>query len=85
MAKVLGSALAPVLLVFLGMFLSIAAYSRKPLLLKIASIGLIHIDPDHPGQTQRAILFSVGMLMIFVGLALLVLDRLHGLGLVGSG
>ncbi len=82
MAETLGSFLVSVLLLVLGIFLMIAAYSRKPLLLKLASLGTVHIDPDSPGRRQRAIVFSIGIAFCAVGLLLIVLEKLKALGLL---
>ena len=82
MVATLGSLLVPVLLIFVGIFLAIAAYSRNPVLLQIAALGTVKINPDSPGKTQRAIVFSVGIGLILVGVILVVLDRLHGMGLL---
>jgi hypothetical protein len=82
MVAALGSLLVPVLFIFVGVFLTIAAYSRNPVLLRIASVGTVKIDPDSPGKTQRAIVFSTGIGLILVGVVLVVLDRLHGMGLL---
>jgi len=80
MIAALGNLLVPVLLIFVGIFLTIAAYSRNPVLLKIASVGTVKIDPDSPGKIQRAIVFGIGIGLILVGVILVVLDRLHGMG-----
>ena len=60
----------------------IAAYSRKPLLLKIGVLGTMNIDPDWPGQRQRAIMFIVGVAFCAVGLLLIILEKLSALGLL---
>lgn len=77
-----GSATVELLLVLIGVFLAIAAYSRKPVLLKLATLGSLQIDPDHPGTAARRMLFIAGMIMIGVGVLLLFLERLHDLGLL---
>jgi divalent metal cation (Fe/Co/Zn/Cd) transporter len=82
MATTLGAFLVSVLLMVLGIFLMIAAYSRKPLLLKIGVLGTMNIDPDWPGQYQRAIMFSVGVAFCAIGLLLVVLEKLSALGLL---
>ena len=82
MANALGTFLVNVVLIVLGIFLMTAAYSRKPFLLKLASLGTIHIDPDSPGRRQRAILFSIGVAFSVVGLLLIVVEKLVGLGVL---
>jgi hypothetical protein len=72
--------LVSICLILLGIFLMIAAYSRKPLLLKLASLGMFRIDPDSPGRVPRLIMFSIGVGLTVVGLALVVIDKLHELG-----
>ena len=81
MAESLGSFLVTVVLMFIGVFLMIAAYSRKEVLLRIATLGTLRIDPDHPGTTPRAVMFGVGVTLVLVGLLLIVLEKLHALGL----
>ena len=82
MAASLGSFLVTVVLMFIGVFLMIAAYSRKEVLLKIATLGTLRIDPDHPGTTARAVMFGVGVTLVLVGLLLILLEKLHDLGIV---
>jgi purine-cytosine permease-like protein len=82
MAATLGAFLVSVLLMVLGIFLMIAAYSRKPLLLKIGVLGTMNIDPDWPGTRQRAIMFGVGVAFCAVGLLLVILEKLSALGLL---
>ena len=78
----LGSFLVTVVLMFIGVFLMIAAYSRKEVLLKIAVLGLLRIDPDKPGETTRAVMFGVGVTLVLVGVLLILLEKLHDLGIV---
>jgi hypothetical protein len=82
MAESLGSFLVTVVLMFIGVFLMIAAYSRKEVLLKIATLGTLRIDPDNPGTTARAVMFGVGVTLVLVGLVLILLEKLHDLGIV---
>jgi hypothetical protein len=82
MAAALGSLLVAILLIFLGMFLSIAAYSRKPILLRLVTIGFVRINPDSPGRVQRAVVFIAGMLLILVGVLLVVAERLKDMGFI---
>ena len=79
MAETLGSFLVTVVLIFIGVFLMIAAYSRKEVLLKIATLGTLRIDPDNPGTTPRAVMFGVGVTLVLVSLLLLVLEKIQGL------
>lgn len=76
----LGTFLITVVLMFLGVFLMITAYSRKPILLRIATLGTFKIHPDNPGATQRAVLFAVGVTLVLVGLILVVAEKLMALG-----
>jgi hypothetical protein len=71
-----GTFAVTIVLVLLGIFLMIAAYSRKPILLKIASLGTMEIDPDSPGRRQRGVMFSIGIVLIMVGLILIVIEKL---------
>lgn len=82
MTESLGSFLVTVILMFIGVFLMIAAYSRKEVLLKIATLGTLRIDPDNPGTTARAVMFGVGVTLVLVGLLLVLLEKLHDLGMV---
>jgi hypothetical protein len=77
MAEKLGPFLIEVLLLLLGIFLMLAAYSRKPLLLKLATLGTIHIDPDSPGRRQRAVVFGIGIALVLVAIAFIILDKVH--------
>lgn len=79
MAETLGSFLVLVVLIFIGVFLMIAAYSKKEILLKLATLGTFKIDPDHPGTTARAVMFGVGVTLVLVGLLLIILERVPGL------
>jgi hypothetical protein len=54
---------------------------RKPLLLKLAVLDMIKINPDSPGRRQRAIVFGVGFAFCLVGLLLIILEKLKQLGL----
>jgi hypothetical protein len=54
----------------------------KEVLLKIATLGTLRIDPDHPGTTARAVMFGVGVTLVLVGLLLILLEKLHDLGIV---
>lgn len=76
-----GTFAVSIVLVLLGIFLTIAAYSRKPILLKIASLGM-EIDPDTPGQRRRAVIFVIGILLILVGVVLIIIEKL---AIVGAG
>ncbi|QDO82381.1 hypothetical protein FM037_02910 [Shewanella psychropiezotolerans] len=78
----LGTFLVTVLLMFIGVFLMICAYSKKPILLKIATLGTFEINPDNPGKIQRAVVFSVGVTLVLVGLLLIVLEKLIELGII---
>lgn len=80
----LGTFFVTVLVMLIGVFLLVAAYSRKPILLKIATFWLMDIDPDNPGRRQRAIMFTIGAALITVSLGLIVLQKLVELGLIGS-
>ena len=82
MAKELGSFLVNIVLTFLGVFLMFAAYSRDPLLLKLVTLGQLNINPDNPGRKQRAVIFGIGVFLIFVGVLLIVLDKLKSLGII---
>ena len=82
MAESLGGFLVTIVLMFIGVFLMIAAYSRKEVLLKIATLGSLRIDPDNPGTTARAVMFGVGVTLVLVGLLLILLEKLHNLGIV---
>lgn len=75
---------ASLVLVFLGIFAMIAAYSREPLLLKIATLGTFKIDPDNPGTTARAVMFTLGACLIVFAVLLLVVERLADLGIMGA-
>jgi uncharacterized membrane protein YccC len=77
-----GPALAELAVLMIGVFLAIAAYSRKPVLLRIAGLGVVHIDPDNPGAESRRILFICGICLIAASALLLFLERLQGLGLI---
>jgi divalent metal cation (Fe/Co/Zn/Cd) transporter len=79
MAETLGSFLVTVVLIFIGVFLMIAAYSSKEVLLKIATLGTLKIDPDNPGKTPRAVMFGVGVTLVLVSLLLIVLEKLQSL------
>jgi hypothetical protein len=80
MAEGLGAFLINVVLMFIGIFLMVSAYSRNELLLKIVSLGTIKIDPDNPGKTQRAVVFGIGVTLVVVGLIFVILDKLRGYG-----
>jgi hypothetical protein len=80
----LGSSAVELILVLIGVFLAIAAYSRKPVMLRLATLGTFRIDPDHPGETARLVLFTVGVTVIVLGVLLLFVDRLSDLGLISS-
>lgn len=82
MAENLGTFLVTIILMFIGVFLVIAAYSRKEILLKIATLGTFRIDPDNPGRTQRAIVFGIGVTLVLVGLILIVIEKLVDLGVM---
>jgi hypothetical protein len=82
MTGTLGNFLVSVLLLILGIFLMIAAYSQKPLLLKLTGLGMINIHPDSPGRRQRAIVFYVGVAFCLVGLILILVQRLIELKLI---
>lgn len=82
MDTALGSFLVSVVLIFIGVFVMFAAYSRNPLLLKIAALGLVRIDPDNPGRKQRAVIFAIGVMLILVGVVLIALDKLKSLGII---
>jgi hypothetical protein len=82
MAESLGSFLVTVVLMCIGVFLMIAAYSRKEILLKIATLGTLRIDPDNPGTTARAVMFGVGVTLVLVGLLLVILEKLRDLGIL---
>jgi hypothetical protein len=82
MAESLGSFLVTVVLICIGVFLMIAAYSRKEILLKIATLGTLRIDPDNPGTTARAVMFGVGVTLVLVGLLLVILEKLRDLGIL---
>ena len=81
--EALGTFLVTVVVMLIGVFLMIAAYSRKPILLKIATLGLLHIDPDTPGWKQRAVMFSIGVLLVVVSVGLIVLEKLVSLEVLG--
>ena len=76
MSEALGSFLVTVVLIFIGVFLMISAYSRKEILLKIATLGTFKIDPDNPGKAARAVVFGIGATLVVVGLLLVVLEKL---------
>jgi hypothetical protein len=78
----LGPAVAELVVLMIGVFLAIAAYSRKPLLLKIATLGSLRIDPDNPGTIARRILFICGVCLVIASAVLLFFERLRDLGLV---
>ena len=80
MAEGLGAFLVNVVLMFIGVFLMISAYSRNPILLKLVSLGTIKIDPDNPGRTKRAVVFGIGVTLVVVGLISVILDKLKGYG-----
>jgi hypothetical protein len=82
MVEALGSFLVRIVLIFLGVFLMLTAYSRDKLLLKIVTLGQLHIDPDNPGRKARAVIFGTGTSLIFVGVVLIVLDKLTSLGVM---
>ena len=82
MAELLGTFLVTIVLMFIGVFLMMCAYSRKPILLKIATLGTFTIDPDNPGRTQRAVVFSIGITLVLVGLLLVVIEKLSELGVI---
>jgi len=76
----LGPALAELIVLMVGVFLAIAAYSRRPVLLKIATLGTLRIDPDNPGTAARRTLFICGVALIIASALLLFFERLHELG-----
>lgn len=80
MVEGLGAFLVNVVLMFIGVFLMISAYSRNPLLLKIVTLGTFHIDPDNPGRVQRAVVFGIGVTLVSVGLIFVILDKLRSYG-----
>jgi hypothetical protein len=82
MAQGLGSFLVDVVLIFVGVFLTLAAYSRVPLLLKVATLATFRIDPDEPGRTQRGWLFGIGIGPVIIGVLLIVVDKLKALGFI---
>ena len=82
MQSSLGSFLVTIVVMFIGVFLMICAYSRKPILLKLATLGTFTIDPDNPGTIQRAVVFSVGVTMVVIGLILIVVEKLSNLGIL---
>jgi hypothetical protein len=77
-----GPALAELAVLIIGVFLAIAAYSRRPVLLKIATLGTVRIDPDSPGIAPRRILFICGVCLIVASALLLFLERLRDLALI---
>lgn len=81
--EALGTFLVLVVVMLIGMFLMIAAYSRKPILLNIAALGLIKIDPDWPGRRQRAVMFSVGVVLVIGSAAFVALEKLVALKIIG--
>ena len=83
MTKSLGIFFVDVVLIFVGVFLMITAYSRKTVLLKIATLGTLKIDPDNPGTTARAVVFTIGVMLVIFGLLFIILERLKELGMVG--
>ncbi len=85
MAEALGDLLAPIILVVLGIFLAIAAYSRKPILLKLAVLGTFTIDPDSPGQRARAIMFGLGIILVLIGAGLVIFERVVSSGALAPG
>ena len=82
MAHELGQSLVSVLLIILGIFLMVSAYSRRVILLRLATLGMFRINPDSPGRMQRAWLFGIGVFLCMVGVALVLLDKLHSLKLI---
>jgi hypothetical protein len=78
----LGPALAELAVLMIGVFLAVAAYSRKPLLLRIAALGMMRIDPDNPGTVARRVLFICGICLIVASAMLLFLERLRDLALI---
>jgi hypothetical protein len=78
----LGPALAELVILMIGVFLAVAAYSRKPVLLKIAALGTIRIDPDNPGTAARRVLFICGVCLIIASALMLFVGRLRDLALV---
>ena len=80
MAEGLGGFLVNVVLMFIGVFLMISAYSRNKILLKLVSLGTIKIDPDNPGRSKRAVVFGIGVTLVVVGLIFVILDKLKGYG-----
>ena len=82
MAESLGTFLVTIVLMFIGVFLMICAYSKKPILLKIATLGTFTIDPDNPGRMQRAVVFSIGATLVLVGLLLVIIEKLSTLGII---
>jgi hypothetical protein len=77
-----GPAVAELVVLIIGAFLAIAAYSRKPVLLKIATLGTVRIDPDSPGTAARRIVFICGICLIAASALLLFLERLRELALI---
>jgi len=82
MANALGSFLVNIVLIFLGVFVMFSAYSRAPILLKLVTLGQLQIDPDSPGRKQRAIVFAVGVVLVLIGTALVVIDKMRSLSLI---
>jgi hypothetical protein len=61
----------------------ITAHSRKEVLLKLVTLGTIRIDPDSPGRTPRAVIFSIGVTLVLVGVLFVILEKLRDLGIIG--
>ena len=77
--EALGTFAVTTVLVVIGVFLMIAAYSEKEILLKLAVLGMFKIDPDHMGKTQRNVLFALGVFLVVVGAVLIVVEKLVSL------
>jgi divalent metal cation (Fe/Co/Zn/Cd) transporter len=82
MVEALGSFLVSIVLIFLGVFLMLTAYTRDPILLKVVTLGQLNIHPDSPGRNVRAVIFGTGAFLVFVGVVLIVLDKLSSLGVM---
>jgi uncharacterized membrane protein YraQ (UPF0718 family) len=85
MSKELGPFLVSIILVLIGVFLMVSAYSRKPILLKLSTLGMFTINPDSPGRVARAWLFGIGVSLCTVGCLLIILDKLCSLKLLPCG
>jgi hypothetical protein len=77
-----GASAVELVVLLIGVFLSIAAYSRQPVLLRVATLGTLRIHPDSPGTAARRTLFICGVVLIVVAAVLLFSERLRDLGLM---